>query len=349
MSKLVNKENSVYEKLKAFFKEKIVSGELLPGDKIWPEVRLAADFNVSRTTMRRALAGLEQEGLILRFPGKGTFVNKIETDSTTNGNEYINIGVDFFVPETGSYYWGKIAQGLQTGAQHNNMTLSFLPQEKLDRIMECGIDGLIFSHAPDPNLPVYKYISKGIIPSVGINCRINNKISCIDVDYKKESYKAVKKLIKMGHKKIAYIGSSGSLGSRNRYDGYREALKDSQLEICNSDIYLVPGPENLLSQIENLLKNNKISALFLSTAYYLLPVYHALNKLGIKAPDDIQLLCFDNLETMDLAEALKIAYIKMPLYSMGIRAAEYLKQKIILKEKAPVINETFAADLVLPK
>jgi DNA-binding LacI/PurR family transcriptional regulator len=103
-----------------------------------------------------------------------------------------------------------------------------------------------------------------------------------------------------------------------------------------------------LSQIENILKNNKISALFLSTAYYLLPVYHVLNKLGIKAPDDIQLLCFDNLESMNLAETLKIAYIKMPLYNMGIRAVEYLKQKIVLKEKAPVINETFAADLIIP-
>ncbi len=45
------------------------------GAKLPREEQLAKDLSVSRVTVRRALDDLEQEGLILRLHGKGTFVN----------------------------------------------------------------------------------------------------------------------------------------------------------------------------------------------------------------------------------------------------------------------------------
>ena len=41
-----------------------------------PEERLQSEFGVSRATMRLALDALQREGLIARFPGRGTFVNE---------------------------------------------------------------------------------------------------------------------------------------------------------------------------------------------------------------------------------------------------------------------------------
>ena len=40
-----------------------------------PEEQLAKELNVSRVTIRSALKDLEQEGLVLRIHGKGTFIN----------------------------------------------------------------------------------------------------------------------------------------------------------------------------------------------------------------------------------------------------------------------------------
>jgi GntR family transcriptional regulator len=46
------------------------------GDTFPSEPRLAAEFGVSRMTVRAALAGLERDGLLDRVPGRGSFVRK---------------------------------------------------------------------------------------------------------------------------------------------------------------------------------------------------------------------------------------------------------------------------------
>src|SRR4051812_22537135 len=54
----------------------IRSGRLHPGDQVPTEPQLMAAFNVSRTTVRRALRDLETMGLIDRQPGRGSFVSE---------------------------------------------------------------------------------------------------------------------------------------------------------------------------------------------------------------------------------------------------------------------------------
>lgn len=57
-------------------KEKITKGELEPGARLPSEMELAKQLHVSRNTLREALRILEEEGIILRKHGIGTFVNK---------------------------------------------------------------------------------------------------------------------------------------------------------------------------------------------------------------------------------------------------------------------------------
>lgn len=52
----------------------IMNGELRPGDRLVPEVELCERFNLSRMTVRRAIAMLVDEGLLRRERGRGTFV-----------------------------------------------------------------------------------------------------------------------------------------------------------------------------------------------------------------------------------------------------------------------------------
>lgn len=54
--------------------QRILRGELRPGDQIPTEADLIEQFSVSRTTIRRALQDIENAGLIWRQPGRGTFV-----------------------------------------------------------------------------------------------------------------------------------------------------------------------------------------------------------------------------------------------------------------------------------
>jgi GntR family transcriptional regulator len=64
----------LYYQLKTIIEGKIVSGELKPGDKIPSENSLCKAYNVSRTTVRQAIAELTNSGKVLRTQGRGTYV-----------------------------------------------------------------------------------------------------------------------------------------------------------------------------------------------------------------------------------------------------------------------------------
>ena len=55
-------------------RDEILGGHLAPGDSLPGELKLAEMHGVSRVTIRRALDGLESDGLIERRAGSGTSV-----------------------------------------------------------------------------------------------------------------------------------------------------------------------------------------------------------------------------------------------------------------------------------
>ncbi|MBX9992163.1 GntR family transcriptional regulator [Phreatobacter oligotrophus] len=67
-------ETSKTRRVYLTLRDRISSGELTPGTRLPSEPDLAELHDVSRVTIRRALAELEREGLISRRPGAGTFI-----------------------------------------------------------------------------------------------------------------------------------------------------------------------------------------------------------------------------------------------------------------------------------
>lgn len=65
---------ALYQQLADSLRDKIYEGKYAFGDKLPSERSLAEKFGISHLTVRKALAILEEEGLVLRAQGKGTFV-----------------------------------------------------------------------------------------------------------------------------------------------------------------------------------------------------------------------------------------------------------------------------------
>jgi GntR family transcriptional regulator len=63
-----------YAQIADQLRAKVQSGEWLPRQQIPPEADLCEQFQVSRITVRRAIAELVQEGYLVRYAGRGTFV-----------------------------------------------------------------------------------------------------------------------------------------------------------------------------------------------------------------------------------------------------------------------------------
>lgn len=65
-----------YLKIKNELKKEIKSGNFASGDKFYSEKELINKFNVSSITVIRAIQELVNEGLLVRFQGKGTFISR---------------------------------------------------------------------------------------------------------------------------------------------------------------------------------------------------------------------------------------------------------------------------------
>ncbi|HEY4554756.1 MAG TPA: extracellular solute-binding protein, partial [Bacillaceae bacterium] len=70
-----------YQRFLSELKGEIITGRLKPGEFILPENTLSKEYDLSRVSIRKALAELVEEGLIEKIPGKGNRVSLPEETS----------------------------------------------------------------------------------------------------------------------------------------------------------------------------------------------------------------------------------------------------------------------------
>lgn len=77
---MINRSSAVppWEQLAGILRDRITSGELQPGDRIPSVVSLAQEYELAAGTVRKALAQLQQDGLVESRVGWGTFVARRE-------------------------------------------------------------------------------------------------------------------------------------------------------------------------------------------------------------------------------------------------------------------------------
>ena len=90
MDKTPVRQSSLSSQILAILMEQIKNGTYPPETPLPPENQLAANYKVSRATIRSAFDRLEAMGLIIRRQGVGTFVRK-----SSNISNLLNQFIDF--------------------------------------------------------------------------------------------------------------------------------------------------------------------------------------------------------------------------------------------------------------
>ena len=70
----------IYKQICDLIREKINSGKLSPGNRVWSEHDIMEKFHVSRNTAQKAIETLVNEGIVSRVQGKGSFVTQPKVD-----------------------------------------------------------------------------------------------------------------------------------------------------------------------------------------------------------------------------------------------------------------------------
>jgi GntR family transcriptional regulator, arabinose operon transcriptional repressor len=110
-------------------RQSILSGRLKPGELIGTEFGFAEQWKLARSTVRRGIDALVQEGLLERQPGRGLFVCAKKERSTRV--------VQVVVPNLAWTTHVKIARGAQlAGNDHGVQTLVYDAHGQMKRDLE---------------------------------------------------------------------------------------------------------------------------------------------------------------------------------------------------------------------
>ncbi|WP_307337377.1 LacI family DNA-binding transcriptional regulator [Caldalkalibacillus uzonensis] len=161
------------------------------------------------------------------------------------------------------------------------------------------------------------------------------------------AYQATKYLIEQGHRDIAFIsGPSNSVDSINRMKGYQQALEE--YDIAYQSKWTFTGNftrEGGYHATKLLIMQGDLpTAVFYANDEMALGGYQAFEEMGIKIPDDISVMGFDDIQ---IAQYLNppLTTVKQPKYEAGTLAAHLLFQAFDNQE----INRRYdlSTDLVI--
>ena len=194
-------------------------------------------------------------------------------------------------------------------------------------VLERNIDGMIVA-GKVPSLLIDKLV-KYNLPIVFIDFMPSGKKSgVVIVDNISGGMQATDHLIELGHKRIGFIGGDiGHPSISDRLEGYKKALEISKIKF-NSKLIDVeenyPARNNGYSAAKRLFEKNKdITAVFACNDAMAIGVMQYLKEKGIKVPDNVSIIGFDDVVSEDSIEP-SLSTIRVPKMELGVEAMKLM-------------------------
>jgi LacI family transcriptional regulator len=190
------------------------------------------------------------------------------------------------------------------------------------------VDGLIIIPCSDKSVD---YLLKSSMNFILVDRILRpQETSYVTTDHYLGAFEAAEHLIKLGHKKIAVLKGGGVLiPDIERYSGFKDAMKKYNIDIdekfiCNCEFDEIKGYNATLKLLE---MNPGPTAIFAFNSKMMIGTIKAIQKLNLKIPDDISLICFDQIPGYEIFQPW-IACVIQPVKSLGEKAIAALIDKI---------------------
>lgn len=192
------------------------------------------------------------------------------------------------------------------------------------------VAGVVISATRETENPSRKLVEAGI-PVVAVDRRmLDLEVDTVMVDNVGASFQLVSHLINDGHQRIgAVVGTPKATTGRERYEGYVRALEAYGLSV-EPHLVRTGLPKEKLGYhftLELLNLPEPPTALFTGNNLLTLGALRAIRERGLRIPDDLALVAFDEMDWMPLMEP-SLTVVAQPTYELGRAAAELLLQRI---------------------
>jgi len=327
-----NSFKPVYYQLAESLRSQILEGGLKPGVQLPTEEELCKDYGVSRNTVRGTLRKLENEGLVSRTRGKGTFVCGVKRLAR-------NLIVVSSLPPKGHRTIQELLSGVMAKAQEEGAQIQLLLDSRLDEALETAkMDssrqhGVVFLHnkelTPEKLAKVEKaglpYIVEGELHFPGCNF--------LDIDNDDAMRKATDHLYELGHRRFGIYATGEERNPHHKQRAEAAMRRLAELGVAFDPDMLVFAPYKSEEQIKTdafslsklfFKKASKAPTAIICTSDTLAAMLLKwLARNGIKVPEQVSVTGFDDREFCEYVDP-PLTTIRQDYYAQGEEAVSYV-------------------------
>ena len=219
------------------------------------------------------------------------------------------------------------------------------------RLMESLVDGFLISVSSETKIfDHFKKIQEKNIPMV-IFDRVTPQLQApsVRIDNEDGGCIATEHLLDQGYKKIAILAGPKNLGISNmRLNGYIKALKKNKIKVDPAMIIHCDFNQDYayFATQELLAMKKRPDAIFTISDRMAIGAFLAIKEKGLKMPDDIGLVGFNNEPVVSLVTP-SISSVEQPMFELGKEAAKLFLETMHNREETGDVEIVLKTKLVV--
>lgn len=247
--------------------------------------------------------------------------------------------IGLILPLSDNPFYTELAQGVEDAVAKGGLSvlMGYSREDEsiefriMSSMVEAGFKGIIVTPVGPRNQVFEKYIEKNI--RVGYISQTDDEPEqcSVSIDQVRGGYIGLEYLYNLGHRKILWIsGPAHHHQSNQRYVGIRQAATDLGVElvVMNSPSLDFISGEQMAPKI--LALPEMPDAIFAGNDALALGVMNYLLKEGIKIPDQVSILGFDNVAYAESA-IIPLSTVSQTPYQLGYTMGEQMLGEIDAK------------------
>ena len=320
----------------------IESAKYGPGARIPSEAELTRRFNVSRMTVVKAVQQLQQEGLLNRKVGSGTYANSApETEGRSFGLLIPDLGeTEIFEPicrgmmrmpsiKANSLSWGQASSSTEGKEKET--------EELCHSYIKRGVDGVFFAPLEFPahhdvNSRILSALEKARIPVVLLDKDFveyphRSQYDLVSLNNRYAGFVVTEHLIRQGAKRVGFFCRDRSAQTvEHRIVGYREALYMNGLSISRD--LVIRGDASDREFVAKAMRQLNVDAIMCANDLTAARLMQTLLSLGMRIPEKIRIAGVDDVRYASLLP-IPLTTLHQPCADIGIASMSAMLERIV--------------------
>ncbi len=363
-----------YRQIIDSLRQGILAGHYRKGARLPSEAELVRRFGVSRMTVVKAMQYLQQEGLLVRRTGSGSYAS----DGTVAlGAKKLVFGL--IIPDLGeteifepickgmvmtpgaaghSLAWGNSGGGLETTRNKEDGA-----ERLCEQYIEQKVSGVFFApvefgeRRDEVNRRVLRSLAMSDIPIVLLDRCVQEfterrEYDLVGLDNRRAGYVVTDHLIRQGAKRVSFLALAGSAETvDDRMVGYREALYANGMPV-ERELVLRMDPRDSVA-VAAALERLGTDAIFCANDHTAAQLMQTLMSIGVSVPKDVRLAGIDDVKYASLLP-VPLTTLRQPCREIGAAAIAAMMDRMttpglparsILLDGALVVRQSCGAGL----